>query len=312
MTTIRIHHLMVLALIAAVMASCATTQTFTTAARAGDTVMLPLGWQKTLQRANITVTITPLTGSPVSYAPGNPAVRGLFNLYPDPVSKLVIGTDLNNDLGVGATAVGSSINSNITGNDSDWWQTTLVLDLPSTLSPGLATISIADATTSAVIQSSTVNVLPGTGSPNNFNVYSRISGPPTVGTWSFDVTSANWYPSALLSLERAQYVKLTFGRTGGTVPIPQAVQLQLSHTAATNQSWIVNPRSDMKNVSWRDDGTIITLVITPASGNPITSMKDFNVYIAGPVNGVAVIPSSLKAYDGNGGVIAGITTALVQ
>lgn len=309
MITLRFYPLILLTLVAAAVVGCASTQTFTTVARAGDTVMLPLGWQKSLLRQNITVTITPSSGSPVVYPPNSPAVRGIINLYPDPVSNAVIGTNLNNDLGVGATTTGSAINSNVTAGDRDWWQTNLFLDLPSTLAPGTATIAIADATTAAVIQSSTVTILSGTGTPNNYTVYSP-SGAHTVGSWSFDVTSPSWYPNALLSLERAQHVALTFGRTDGTVPIPQA--LQLSHAASTNQSWVVNPRSDMKNVSWRDDGTTITLVLTTASGNTITSMKDLKVYVAGPVTGIAVIPTSVKAYDSNGGVISGITTALGQ
>ena len=310
MITTRIHLLFLLALVAAFLGGCAGTQTFTTAARAGDTVMLPLGWQKTLLRQNITVTITPSSGSPVVYAANNPAVRGLINLYPDPISKAVIGTNLNNDLGVSATATGSAINSNVTGNDSDWWQTNLFLDLPSTLPSGVATIAISNATTNAVIQSSTVNVLPGAGSPNNYNVYSA-GGNHTVGSWNFNVISSNWYPNALLSLERAQHVTLTFGNPA-SAPTPQALQVQLSHDPSTNQSWVVNPRGDIKNVSWRDNGTTITLLITAASGSALNNMKDLKVYIAGPVTGIAVIPGSLKTYDSNGGVITGITTALAQ
>ena len=95
-------------------------------------------------------------------------------------------------------------------------------------------------------------------------------------------------------------------------PTPQALQVQLSHDPSTNQSWVVNTRGDIKNVSWRDNGTTITLLITAASGSALNNMKDLKVYIAGPVTGIAVIPGSLKTYDSNGGVITGITTALAQ
>ena len=52
MITIRIIPISAITLLAAIalLAGCAATQTFTTAARAGDMVALAIGWQKTLSQ----------------------------------------------------------------------------------------------------------------------------------------------------------------------------------------------------------------------------------------------------------------------
>lgn len=213
MITIRILPLGVLALLVAlaILSGCAATQTFNTAARADDTVALAVGWQKTLVRDNIKVTITPVSGSPVVYQPNDSAARGIINLYTDPISNVVIGTNLNNDLDVDAIGIGSAINQVRTGADRDWWLTTLFLDLPSSLAVGTATIAISDAATNAVIQSSTVAILPGIGSANLFSDYQ--SSATTVGSGSNILTgSSGIYPHVLLSLERTPHVTLTFGK----------------------------------------------------------------------------------------------------
>lgn len=315
MIIIRIPQIFLLTLIAVVITGCASTQTFSTVARAGDTVALAVGWQKTLSRDNVRVIITPASGSPVVYQANDPAVRGIINLYPDPVSNLVIGTNLNDSLGVDATTIGSGINQYVTGNDRDWWQTTMFLDLPSTLSTGTARITIKDAAMGTIIQSSNVEIVPGTGTPNDFRIY--VPGGTTVDSLSINLTSSGvnsggFYSNALLSLERAQHLTLSFDKPASSTPCPQALQVQLSHDPAINQSWVSSPRGDIKNVNWRDDGATITLLITAASDNAIADMKDLNVYIAGPVTGLAVVPDSLRAYDANGDVITGVTTALTQ
>src|ERR1700687_4184575 len=74
------------------LAACSGTQTFTPAARAGDTVTLAVGWQKTLQRQNLTVTITDANNSVTTYLPNDAHVRAIVNLYPDPASRAVVDT----------------------------------------------------------------------------------------------------------------------------------------------------------------------------------------------------------------------------
>ena len=93
---------------------CVGTQTFTTAARSGETVVLAVGWQKTLARQNMTITITPASGAPVTYLPGDARVRGVVNLYPDPRSNLVVD-DMTNPTTV-AGGLASSIKGSVTNN----------------------------------------------------------------------------------------------------------------------------------------------------------------------------------------------------
>jgi hypothetical protein len=133
------------------LAACVGVQTFTPVARQGDTVALAVGWQKNLARQNVTVTITDAAGAVVTYPPNDTRVRGVMNMYPDPASRAVVGTMTNQDLGYGATTTGSLINENITANgltgesDNDWWQTVMLLDLPTTMATGTASIKITNS-----------------------------------------------------------------------------------------------------------------------------------------------------------------------
>jgi hypothetical protein len=88
------------------LAACVGVQTFTPAARQGDTVALAVGWQKHLLRSNITVTITDALGVVTTYAPNDAHVRAIINMYPDPVSRAVVGTMTNQDFGLSGDKYG--------------------------------------------------------------------------------------------------------------------------------------------------------------------------------------------------------------
>ncbi len=286
--------------------ACVGTQTFTPAARPGDTVALALGWQKNLARQNVTVTITDAVGTVTTYAPNDTHVRGIVNMYPDPASRAVVGTMTGQDLGYQATNTGRLINGFATNtptgeHDDDWWQTTMLLDLPTTLAIGTATIAIADSG-GASIQPANIAVLPGTGSSNNFTIYAPWGGTPSLlSTW----------PQLLDSMERADRYTVSFSTyqdANGNYVIPHSLQVQFTHTLNVGKTWVVNPRGDIKNVVWNDDGTNITVLLIPTNGQTLTQMLDFKFYIAGGITGLT--QTGLKAYDINGNAMSGVTASI--
>lgn len=264
---------------------CAGTKTFTTAARGGDTVSLALGWNVNANRGNLAATITPSSGSPVVYAIGNPNIRSVFNMYPDPVSRLIVGTETNQSLGFNANIHGAQLNSaNL--NDKDLAQTMALINLPSGIATGPATIALS--VNGAPLGSPVgVEVLPGTGSANNFE--------GSIGNLSAE---------QLGTLERASGGVVNI--SGSTVPY--AIYLEISHSAGAGVPWVINPRGDIKNIAWTDSGSVIKAIITPASGKALNQFAEFKFFVAGGLSGLSV--TSLKAYDVNGNAIPGVTASI--
>jgi hypothetical protein len=285
---------------------CVGVQTFTPAARAGDTVALAVGWQKNLARQNVTVTVTDANGVVTTYAPNDPHVRGIVNMYPDPVSRAVVGTMTNQDLGYQATTTGGLVNCCVTNSasgehDNDWWQTTMLLDLPTTMALGTATVSITDSG-GAKIQPANLTIVPGTGSSNLFTVYSP---------WGSQIPMLSYWPALLASMERADRYTVTFTSytdANGNIVVPHAIQITFSHTPNVGKTWVVNPRGDIKNVVWNDDGTNITVMLTPTNGQTLKQVLDFKFYIAGGITGLT--QTGLKAYDVSGNPMTGVTAKI--
>jgi hypothetical protein len=273
----------------ALLSACAAQRTFTTAARAGDTVAVPLGWAKSASRQNVTVIVTGSNAATYTFVPGDPSVRAVANMYPDPVSRLLVGTETNQSLGVNANSTGALLAA-ATGNDKDISQTMLLVDLPATLVPGTASIAVNDQLGSPLTsQPVLVDILPGAGSPNPFRQNNSTN------TLS---------PAMMAGLERADAHTVTF--SGGSVPY--GMQLNLTRTPGIGQPWIVNPRGDVKNIAWSDDGATIRLLLTPANGVNLTDLIHFKFYVAGGVADLAV--SSVKAFDVNGNVVPSITAQI--
>ena len=89
-----------------VLSGCSGKQTFSTAVRAGDTVSHTVGMQTGVSRDNLTITFTPTTGgASISYLPGDSAIRAVVNLYPDPVSRIIVGGETGQDLGHSQTFI---------------------------------------------------------------------------------------------------------------------------------------------------------------------------------------------------------------
>ncbi len=282
----------VLMLISAALSACTGVNTFTTAARPGETIALAIGRQSSLKRANVTVTITPATGSAVVYPPLDPRVRSILNLYPDPVSNAIVRQRTDNP-----TSVGFPIEQFITNGDPDWWQTFMLVDLPTGIAPGIATISITD-TFGAIIAPSSVEVLTGSSQRNPFNIN-------YVGN-IFSVDSASPQLRAPKDFERASQYVVEF--TGDT--IPHAVQIEFIHTSSVGAAYVINPRGDLKNVTWSDDGSNLKVFITPSTGLTTTQIKDFKFYVAGGLTGLS--QTYLKAYDQLGVPVSGVTATITQ
>lgn len=296
-------YFIILSITLIILQGCAGIKSFPNTARAGDTVALGLGWQKNFTRANTTVTITPSSGAPVTYLPNDPAVRAIFNLYPDPVSWMVVGTETTfDDSGSqqqfsnkyqNAYNYGSMIQVIFTGEDKDWWQTTAFVDLPATLAVGTATVQFTN--TLGDSKASTVEIVSGTGSAAVFDA--EINGPIA--------------PNQLESLERATNYEVSF--TSAT--IPHGLQVQMTHDAdyasgGTGVVYVANPRGDVKNITWSDTGTLLTVMLIPADLTALDNIKDFKFYVTGGVNNVVI--SDVQAFDINGDPLAGVSASIVQ
>jgi hypothetical protein len=266
--------------------------------QAGDTVALAAGWRQTFDRNRLTVTVTGADDASTVYQPGDPAIRAIINLYPDPLSYLVVGTrtGLNTNYNYGNT-YGGMINYNITNYDPDWWQTSVFVDLPSILAPGTAYITLQSASGERY-GPVPVQIVSGQGSPSTF----KAQG---VGNMS---------PAQLQSMERAP--KYTVSFSGGST-LPSALQVELTHDPASSIGgvgipFVVNPRGEMKNVSWTDDGTHLRVILLTSgdgtSKDPSLSSYQWNYfkfYVSGGIANLVV--TSVKAYDSAGNPISGVT-----
>lgn len=296
---------------------CTGTQSFTTAARGGETVALTVGYRQHLQRQNMTVKITDLSGATISYPANDQRVRGVVNLYPDPVSKVRVGNHTALQTFGNNNALTDTIQGNMypggggTSGDSDWWLTTLLLDLPTTMANGnpiaigKANIAITD-TGGNIILPASVEILPGISTANLFN----INGLAT-GAFPFNVLTQ--YPGALKQMERSDNFTVTFQtpKDANSYDImPHSVQAVFTHDAGVGVSMVINPRGDLKNVIWSDDGTKIKVMVTPPDGKSLVNAIDLKFYIAGGITNVALDQSSVKAYDINGTLMTGVTATV--
>ncbi|MGO9446995.1 MAG: hypothetical protein ACLPXB_19780, partial [Thiobacillaceae bacterium] len=256
---------------------------------------------QTFDRSELTVTITGSDGLPIVYQPGNPAVRAIINIYPDPLSYVVVGTRTGLDAGYKDGSSTGDVINNISKSDPDWWETSVLVDLPGSLPVGTANVMLQSAS-GASYGPIPVNIVAGQGSPSSFAAQ-------TFGALT---------PIQLQSMERAPKYTVTF--SGGST-LPAALQIQLTHDPASSEGgvgtpFVVNPRGEMKNISWTDDGTNLrVIVLTSGDGtskDPVFaaggySWSYFKFYVAGGITNLVV--TSVKAYDSSGNPIAGVTAS---
>lgn len=272
------------------LSGCAGVQTFPNAVRAGDTAALAAGWKGDFARENITVVITDASGAQTTLPPGDPAVRAVINFYPDPLSSIVVADRTGVELTPYANTYASMINNNYTGRDRDWWQTVVFVDLPATLAPGTAEIAITNA--DGATAGSAVEILPATGAPT---VFDSQTGPLSA--------------VQLSSLERAVHYEIRF--TGSSVPY--AMELRFTHApdvdhGGAGRAHVVNPRGEMKNLQWSDDGANLRVIVTPAGTASLARLVDFKFYVTGGIAGLQLV--EVRAFDADGNSVPDIAATV--
>lgn len=271
---------------------CAGVQTFPNVARSGDTVAVAAGWKQDFTRDDLTVIITAADGLVIVYPPGDPAVRAVVNLYPDPLSSMIVSERTGQDLTPYARTYADMVNVNFTGGDRDWWQTTVFIDLPPGLALGPATVMLSNA---AGLQATTaMEIVAGAGTPAVFNA--ELAGP--------------LQPDQLAALERVAHYSVRFS---GAI-LPHAIQVDLSHDpdadhGGSGRAHVVNPRGDIKGIAWTDDGENLRVLLTPVRDGAIGALTDFKFYVGGGVGDLALV--SVRAFDVSGNPISGITADVV-
>jgi len=279
-------------LLCSIIASCGGINTFHEYARAGDTVVVPAGMQPNFTKDNITVTITPSIGSDIVLAAADSTIRAVMNLYPDPVSNMLISRAIDEDTSPFAQTYADSllISSN---SDKDWFQTTVFLDLPNSLPTGLTQVEISNGLGDS--HTVTLEIIPGVGTANSFN--SNFNGGLLLS------------PNILDSLARANHNTITLDST----TIPHAVEITLSHdpdstAGGSGKAFVVNPLGYLKNISWSDDGTTMKIILMQSKAGIIDDMSDYKFYVSGTTTNLQLV--SAQGYDINGASIVGINTTI--
>lgn len=278
------------------LAACGGNKTFHEYARAGDTIAVPVGMQPTFNKDNITVTITPSIGAPIVLSASDPAIRGIINFYPDPVSNMIISQEITEDTSPFAQAYAQQI-LNSANNDKDYYQTTVFIDLPSpaSLPIGLTNIEVSGPT--GVTHSATLEIIEGTGTPNTFEA--NIGG---VGIIPLN-------DDMLDSLSRSTHTEVSFD----AVTLPHAIEVNFTHdpdksVGGIGEAFVVNPLGYRKNISWSDDGTNLKIIMMESKPGLIVDIKDYKFYVAGTTTNLQL--QSVDSFDINGNSITG-TSALL-
>ncbi len=272
---------------------CMGTQTFGIAARAGDTIVLAIGRYDNVQRDNMTVTITDSVGAVTTYGPNNSGVRAVVQLYPDPATYLLY----RDRLYPGQAGMIGTLTS-LSGGDKEWWETSVYIDLPSTMALGTANINVS-TTTGLSVGPIAVDVLPGTGSSNEFWSNSTITGPISL-------------QSVLSMLERLPHATVVFD--GATVPY--GIQISLTHTnsidgTGKNLAMAIVPRADQSTLNWADNGTTLKVLLQAPSNLLPEKTKNYKFYVLGvDKTSLLTVPGSIVAVDVNGNPVAGVTASI--
>ena len=273
---------------------CTGVQTFGTAARAGDTIAIATGWNQDLTSSDYAIQITDSMGvvTPVQ-------ARAVINAYPDPLSNLIIQRYSDNSGSLNSGYFWAPrIEEAVTNGDRDFSQQIVYLDLPLTLNPGPATINISGPGYNPALVD--LEVIEGTGSSNTFEIQETLPETPTI--------SVN-FNTGLGLAERAPHYTITF--TGSRVP--HAIEVTFTHDpdliggGTSGVTYVTSPRADIKNISWSDTGTQLTVIMTPSRLSPfvsITDLVDYKFYVAGGITGLT--NNTVAAYDVDGNPISGI------
>jgi hypothetical protein len=197
--------------------------------------------------------------------------------------------------------IGDTIESSATGDDKEYLETIVLMDIPTSVpvDSGVVSVSFSD-----------------TGGDLLNPIYIEIFHAPALLAGTF----TNWEGAAtgnsqFHKLERANYKTVTFTGT-----VPYAVEVDMTHSAS--RLYVVNPRGDIKNLTWKSGVGTLKVIITPAwmkttapaPGETLGDVKHFKFYVAGDdLSALAIAPSGARGFDINGNEITqGQLTATVQ
>lgn len=212
-----------------------------------------------------------------------------MNLYPDPLSSLIVSRETGQEQTPFAQTyldlLEQNLSSGQSSGDKDWFQVTVLLDLPNNLPPGTAYILVYN--NQDPIAYATLEVVEGTGTPNALG--------PT--------------DTMISALGRVSHYTVYIQSD----PTPHAVELLLTHDAdstigGTGKAYVVNPVGYQKSLSWSDNGTDMKVIITPTHDGSISDAIDFKFYVAGGITNLAV--QSVQGYDINGNSITGVSASI--
>lgn len=267
---------------------CTGVQSFGIAARPGDTVSLMTGYHSNYSRADFSLKFYDSLDNLITSIPANdPRIRAFVHTYPDPLSKIIIGYETNQDISGPNTETQWGFQTSVaTGSDKEWFQSMLIVDLPNTLPLGIATIQVS-TTAQPFLALINIDILDSAGSANTF--------------LAKDTGSLS--DSQIQSLERANHSTISF--TGAT--IPQAIEINMTHDAdvdngGVGRAYVVNPRGDIKSINWTDDGANLKVVLMPTHNQTLSDMQDFKFYVAGEITGLTLV--NAQGFDSDGNTVA--------
>ena len=288
--------LAMVALGALTLSGCGGVTSFPVSAKVGETISVATGWTTTFDRLDLTVTFTDSNGDDTVIAAGDPAIRAVINLYPDPLSYMVVGTRTGYRKDYrGGKSLGSLASRNHTDFDPDLYQTIVFVDLPVGLSEGIAEVIFSYDAGEAYGPVS-INVLPGTGTRTEF-----------VGEGGLDMNDD------LLAMERTPHHTIDFTGDATNQLLAESIEVTLTHdpdktAGGSGRAFAVNPRVEMKNLFWSDDGITMKVFMTRASSLEadldLWDYKFFKFYVTGDVTGVSV--ATVSAFDIDGNPIIGV------
>ena len=275
--------------------ACGSLRTFHDYARAGDTVAVAVGMQPDFNKDNITVTITPSSGPDIVLTATDPAIRSIVNLYPDPISNMIVSKEIGSSLTPFAETYADTVLTSA-NDDKDYFQTTVFVDLPTSLPTGLTEITVDNG--NVATQPIILEIIPGTGVANTFQT---------------DLFATKLDANMLDAISRAPHTIVSFD---GPTPITvKAIEVNFTHdpdqtAGGAGKAAVVNPLGSRKGLAWSDDGTAMKVILTESLDGIIDDMKDYKFYIAGTVSNL--VPGTVTGYDSNGDEVPGVTMSLAQ
>jgi len=272
------------------LSGCAGTQSYPNKVLAGETVTIGAGWKHNFSRNDVTVRFIPEVGPEVVYLPGDPAVRAILNLYPDPLSGMVVSQQTGANINGGSKAHGDVINWNYTEGDNDWWQTTVFVDVPSTLPNGVTEVEISNQVGDTA--TSLVEIIGSGGMPDDFMAES-LGG---ITSFYFN------------SLERLDHYVVSISST----VVPAAIQIDLEATDFSG--YVTQGRGEAVSLNWAYDNGIFRVLMSPTTNGSTKKVQDFKIYIvitSGLASTAALdLIGEVEAFDENGDLINGVSASI--